>query len=327
MLKIAIYVKEEAYGKALTKGLGRRFMPFRFDILSPYIEETLLNEKLKKADLVLTDFKVEGKNVIYMTENQIEENLDKDQDLVLFKYKKMEALVKNIVLIYFDLTGITIRVVGNKESKVIGFSNINVDKSTEISLKCKMSICDDNKILYMSLRNINTALLYYQLDYPSKVMMLLYYMKNYKEFPIENYISNVEAGLDILGDNMYFNGLSQCSVEEIDLLIDKVKALEKYDYIFIDLGYNFLDVLERKGHLLDGLVFFLTEDAKSSSIVKNIEQIANDTLKKENVLLYSFNDTYRDETLQSEGEEEITKFLEKILLLGNNKNGECDTYE
>ncbi|MTI47474.1 MAG: hypothetical protein FH761_06515 [Firmicutes bacterium] len=309
---LVIADSEEAYVDALSNYIVCNY-PEKFNIVT-FTEKKLLIDYIDKSNgirniiLFSNEFYCEE---FYSQEDLILINLvenskkNKDSNInSIYKYQVGNKIVKNIfnIIAEGNLELSNINDSFENKTKVISvFSPNGGAGKTSIAVGSSMIASDrGKKVFYLNLETLQSTPLFFNCDSATSFSEVIYYMKEKKK----NLSIKIEAiaNRDSINKIHFFAppessiDLKSSSVEEITLLLEKLKDLSQYDVIVIDMSSDLndqnLSILAESNE-----IFLVVEQNKTSieklnSFIKDIEIISSRRdvriLEKTNVILNKY---------------------------------------
>ncbi len=272
-VKIGIFMEDRLFAKALAVGLARECRSMAFRILDR-------EEDGKDMDLVLAEDPCAGPNVVRLVRDSSETRLD-EPPYSLYRYLESQNMVKDLIRIYFEMTGRVILHRGSRKCQLMCFVSGGGGwgvTSTAISVCRALMRLYGCRCLYLNLCPIDDSKKYLSGQGNTNLLKLLYYLQQDRTFPLEGFITGDEE-LDYVDTRVFNHSCDEMDMEIMGRLLEKAEALGRYDFVAVDMG-NHLSRRNRQilshadivAELLHGSP--LGNGKYFSSIAREIERLA-----------------------------------------------------
>jgi cellulose biosynthesis protein BcsQ len=280
---------DEAYLESLSSFLICNYS-HRFNVSSFSKHECLekfINETEEKIDILLLNEELSFSLVntkhadclIILTEKS--ENSTRN---AVNKYQQGDQLVGSILNIFSEKSnsGITYKGMGKKTRVVSIYSPQGGSGKTCIALStCIQCARKGLKVFYLNLEDFNSTSAFFDCSSKTNFSNIIYYLKEKNK----NLSLKVESlkSIDPVWGIHYFSPsesdteINEMTFEDLKELIDKIVCLEFYDFIFIDMSYDFgeknINLLIHSDRIVLTLAHGLCSEVKLHRFVKTFALI------------------------------------------------------
>lgn len=311
-IHLVLIDREKDYLDAVTNYIltnqSKRFRVSSFSKISYF--NNFVNQTGEKIDVLLIDenmydesFNTKGIEEIILLHagmtNQNNENLH-----MVYRYKSGKEIIKSIIQVLSENKDnyANIGLYSTNTKVVAVYSPAGGVGKTSISL-VSSTLCSNrgDEVLYLNFESFQSTPLFFKCNESENLSEVLYHIKNKSKnlsLKIEgiistdplskvNYISPPESIIDI----------NECTQQEVNILIDAVNHLNKYDYVFVDM-YSDLDmknisILSKS----DQILLIITPDVlsilKAKQFLKDIEilskRLKDNIIDKVSIIINKYN--------------------------------------
>ena len=234
----------------------------------------------QKQHILLTDYNLEDIDVSVFEKTIILR--DKDEYIPeevpnILKYQPIKNLLDKVLAIFYEENG-NLQLLSNEGdsgSYVISFYGGSSGVGKTLSSLClarHLSI-KDKRVFYLNLETVHTTLLYFKEEKESSAEVF-YYVKNNKD----KLLSKIEflksrddlTGIDYFSLPVNPEEMDIFTGEDLEVLIQALKATKDYDFIIIDLDSTLHERNTRALEISDEVFWLLSSDEASFSRSKYI---------------------------------------------------------
>ena len=272
-VRIGIFMKDRLFAKAMAVGLARECRCMTFQILSHPDEGGEL-------DMVLTTAAECGPNGVQLVRDP-EDACICGPPYCVYRYKESQNLVKDLLQIYFQMTGRVLPYSGDRTCRLLVFVAGGGGwgtTSTAIAVSRMLHRIYGCRSLYLNLCPIDDSKKYLAGLGETNLLKLLYYLEQGREFPMEAFITSSEE-LDYVDTKVFNNSCDEMDTALLERFLSKVESLGIYDFVVADAGNH----LSRQNRKLLGHADIVAEIFRSgaasqgkyfSAIAREIESLA-----------------------------------------------------
>lgn len=277
-LRIGILMTDRIFARALAAGLARECRSMAFQILDSA-------EAGQELDMVLTSVSEngpEGERVVRLVRDPEEACITGPPPYGVYRYQESQNMVRELIQIYFELTGRMIPYREKRRCRLISFVAGGGGwgtTSTAISVCRMLQRIYGSRCLYLNLCPVDDSKKYLKQEGSADLMKLLYYLQQDRSFPLDGFITATEE-LDYVNTR-----LLNCACDEMDgaLLARFLKKAEEtgaYDFVAADMGSHLTRRNRRLAEQSDIVVELIRSDLLKqgkyfSDIAREIENLAD----------------------------------------------------
>lgn len=320
ILNIVIADSDEDFVEAFERFLGTNYNE-RFKVIcitsAKYLKEYVENTP-DEIDILLTTpaflplGRLENINtVLLMTDGRITSELKNYR--ILDKYQSAQKLAKAIINIYAENNPDEIHSsFTDKKTKVTGvFSSNGGTGKTSISIAVSKRLAQrGTEVFYLNLENISSSPLFLDCSSEINLSHVLYFLKEKSK----NLSLKIEAAsLEDLNSGIHYFAPPDSALEinetdgaDIQVLVNQLKALNRYDSIIIDMSCEFDEKNMKIFEICDSIVCILTPDEisrlKTGELIKLLKMSQKKEIKEiKNKLRFVIN-KYNESFIDIQGE-------------------------
>lgn len=229
-VKVGIYLDDGFFAEALAKGLARHGRGMSFRLLDSA-------EDAQDCHIVLSSGAYGGSGAVRLVGRPEEESLD-GEPFGVYRYKDSGNLVKDLLFIYFQMTGrVSVRR-GDAQCRMLVFAACSGGcgtTSAALSLCRLLNRFYGVKCLYLSLCPLDDSKKYLPQEGGAGLLKLFYYLETNRPFPLEAFVAEADE-LDYIRTtavNTYFDEGQTTAVER---LLTRIQETGRYDFLVADIG-------------------------------------------------------------------------------------------
>lgn len=273
-VRIGIFMADRIFAKAMATGLARECRSMTFQILYD-------PDDGQELDMVLTAGDEKGTNIVQMVRDPADVSVSVPPYRV-YRYRESQNLVRELLQIYFHMTGRILPYSGDRKCRLIVFAAGGGGwgvTSTAISVCRMLYRIYGSRCLYLNLCPIDDSKKYLNSTGNTDLLKLLYYLEQEREFPLEAFITAAEE-LDYVDTRIVNYSCDELNTELLERFLSKVEAMGVYDFVVADTGNH----LNRQNRHMLGHADITAEVLRNgaaargkyfSSIAREIEKLAH----------------------------------------------------
>lgn len=233
-LKIGILMTDLVFARALAAGLARECRSMTFRILCS-------EEEGRDMDMLLTSGQENGPagdRTVQLVRSPKEARIAGPPPYRVYRYQESQNMVRELIQIYFELTGRMIPCREQRQCRLISFAAGGGGFGTTslaIAVCCMLQRIYGSRCLYLNLCPVDDSRKYLKGADSGDLMKLLYYLQQERQFPLDGFITGTEE-LDYVNTR-----LLNCACDEMDLtllerFLKKAEETGAYDFVAADMG-------------------------------------------------------------------------------------------
>ena len=229
-VKIGIFMKDRLFAKAMATGLARECRCMTFQILNGPDEG-------QDLDMVMTAADVRGVNMVQLVRDPDDVSIS-EPPYCVYRYRESQNLVRDLLQIYFHMTGRILPYSGDRKCRLICFAAGGGGwgtTSTAIAVCRMLYRIYGCRCLYLNLCPIDDSKKYLSGMGNTDLLKLLYYLEQERDFPLETFITEAEE-LDYVDTRICNNSCEELDMELLERFLAKVEAMGLYDFVVADAG-------------------------------------------------------------------------------------------
>lgn len=254
-IKVAVLDEDQIYLKRLT-GYFTTEWPNKVEIYSFSDLSTamkMIKEGPKKLDLLLasTEFGVDvselssGTGFAYLVDTPGIDNY-KGQPAIC-KFQKAELIYRQMLSVYADVTNVVLAA-NNDDNRSVILSFVSAcggDGSSSVAAGCAINFARAGKrVLYLNLEQFGSSKVFFEAGGNFDLGDIIYAIKSNKSnltVKLESAVKHDVSGVFYFESCKMAFDVMEINPNDIKRLLFELNSLGKYDYIIIDMDFNFND--------------------------------------------------------------------------------------
>lgn len=255
-IKVAILDEDQVYLKRLV-GYFTSVLPDKIEIYSFSDLDTamkMINEGPKKMDLFLASpgFDVDvtkiSKNIgfAYFIDTPGIENYRESK--AICKFQKAELIYRQMLSLYADVADVVLTPNSNNENNAVILSFVSPcggDGSSSVAAACAINFAKaGKKVLYLNLEQFGSSNVFFEAGGNFDLGDIIFAIKSNKSnitVKLESAVKHDISGVFYFESCKMAFDVMEINPNDVQRLIFELNALGKYDYIIIDMDFNFND--------------------------------------------------------------------------------------
>ncbi len=283
---LAIYNQNKKYLRKLTEYLERRKqLPFHIlsfdnrEKLTQYLQINEVTLLLIPEEKYEAGMEQEVKEVIFFTSSLLEEQLTKQKTQEHYRIcflQSAEAIGKKLLGVCANMDGMVLSPVltGQKHAKIIGiYTPVGRCLQTSFALTMGQLLSEKKKLLYLNFETFSGFSVWFQGEYQTDLMDLLYYL----EEPVEKFLLKLQAMTEHFGKFHYippaisYEDFVSVEKEKWVQLLERIAVNSDYEVILLDLAGSMRGLFDILG-MCDRVITITRQDGLSMAKVDSFEK-------------------------------------------------------
>lgn len=164
------------------------------------------------------------------------------------KFQKIELIYKQMLDIYADVADVVISAGQSDGNDALVLSFVSAgggDGSSSVAAGCAKYLAGvGKKVLYLNLEQFGSSSVFFEADGTSDLSDIILAIRNNKAnltLKLESFVKHDVSGVYFFESCKMAFDVMEINPNDMQRLLHELKALGKYDYIIIDMDFNFND--------------------------------------------------------------------------------------